>query len=181
MFLTTTLVNTGLALQRKTIMSVDHNDIFATALMLVAYAPTSTNIESSLRSAASRAYYAALHASLDALPPQFCPATQQLKEENSHVLIQTAVTRWGHSLTPGRTEAQEVARHLPKLKKIRKNATMHYSRIFHPMTPTRPCAGHVPCSKKLGAQNPGSLNNPISASSAAWSRLMGRRWFPLAA
>jgi len=103
-------------------MSVDHNDIFATALMLVAYAPTSTNIESSLRSAASRAYYAALHASLDALPPQFCPATKQLKEENSHVLIQTAVTRWGHSLTPGRTEAQEVARHLPKLKKIRKNA-----------------------------------------------------------
>ena len=111
-------------------MSVNHHDIFNTALELQALASTSANSESSLRSAASRAYYAALHASLDALPTQFHPDARRLKEENSNVLIQPAITQWGHSLTPGRTEAQELARHLPKLKKLRKNADYAIAQDF---------------------------------------------------
>lgn len=111
-------------------MSISYRDIFQAALEFQASATTSANAEATLRSAASRAYYAALHASLNALPEAFAPTETELKERDSHLLAQDAMMRWGKSLTPGRSEAQLAARDLPRLKKIRKNADYGISADF---------------------------------------------------
>lgn len=104
-------------------MSVTHGQILQTAIDLSGLLQTDgTCCESNLRSATSRAYYAALHAAITSLPSEFSPKVADLKGASSHEIINDAITLWGKSMIPGRTEAQILARGLPVLKKLRKKA-----------------------------------------------------------
>jgi uncharacterized protein (UPF0332 family) len=78
--------------------------------------------ESDLHSAASRAYYAALHASAQSLPQQFQPTSESLYSKSSPNAILAAVLSWANSTTSGRAEARQISRLLPKLKALRKKA-----------------------------------------------------------
>lgn len=104
-------------------MSVLYGDIYDVATFLVGQKTSDgTCCEASLRSAASRAYYAALHASLKAVPIEFFPTEAELNARDSHNKILDAIVAWGNSTTPGRTEANAIRRELPRLKRLRKTA-----------------------------------------------------------
>lgn len=104
-------------------MSVAYQEIFGVATHLVSQKQADGSCcEASLRSAASRAYYAALHAAKQSIPDQFAPESAELESKDSHKKIIDAVIAWGNSVTPGRTEAKTMARELPRLKRLRKNA-----------------------------------------------------------
>lgn len=112
-------------------MSVTHADIYQTAVTLsTTLLPDGTCCESNLRSSASRAYYAALHAAMVSLPDQFSVKQSQTQSGSSHEAVNDAMTRWGKSMTPGKTEAQIIARGLPALKKLRKRADYRLDEDF---------------------------------------------------
>ncbi len=100
-------------------MSIEPKDILATAQKLLA---SGVPTESDLRSAASRAYYAALHASYFVLPGGLVPNTSELKGKGSHDAIIRAVEIWAKKPGTGRAEAQIILRNLKRSKDIRKTA-----------------------------------------------------------
>ena len=81
-----------------------------------------TTEEADKRSAISRSYYGAFHASIKSLPPKFAPATADLNGNASHKAVVDALAQWGGSLDSGRTEAQQASRTLATLKKARRRA-----------------------------------------------------------
>lgn len=112
-------------------MSISYDEIFKVATALSTQKDADGNLcEASLRSAASRAYYAALHAAMGAIPDQFLPSEAELESKDSHKTIIDAVIAWGNSLTPGRTEAKMIGREFPRLKRLRKNADYGISSDF---------------------------------------------------
>jgi hypothetical protein len=78
--------------------------------------------ECGARSAISRAYYAALHISMEAVPDEFEINVDIANGMNSHQRVIDAMTRWGNSITPGRTNARQAARLLSRLKHARVKA-----------------------------------------------------------
>lgn len=101
-------------------MSCKPEDFLVVAENLLAEeAPRS---EAMFRSAASRAYYAALHAADMALPVDLEPSSAERKGKGSHQAVIDAMTKWGKAIRPGRSEAIAVARNLPRLKTVRKLA-----------------------------------------------------------
>ena len=112
-------------------MSVSYSEIFDVATTLSKQRDAEGGpCEASLRSAASRAYYAALHAAISTIPDQFMPTEAELESKDSHKTIIDAVAAWGNSLTPGRTEAKMMGREFPRLKRLRKNADYGISSDF---------------------------------------------------
>lgn len=104
-------------------MSICSSDIFDVATHLISQKELDgSQCEAKLRSAASRAYYAALHAALEVVPEEFFPSETELNSRDSHKKIFDAVAAWGNSVTPGRTEAKAIGRELPRLKRLRKTA-----------------------------------------------------------
>lgn len=104
-------------------MSVTHMDVLETARRLSISGIVDVDpCESDLRSVASRAYYATLHATNDSIPPDLQPSNSDKDGKSSHQVIIDAVTQWSKSVRPGRSEARIVARNLPKLKHLRKKA-----------------------------------------------------------
>lgn len=100
-------------------MSISGSDIYLTSIRI---AQLSEATEADLRSAASRAYYAAMHVAISAIPTQFAPTDADRKRSDSHVMVVDALTLWANSRTNGRTEAKYLARNLPRLKRTRKSA-----------------------------------------------------------
>ncbi|WP_147297934.1 hypothetical protein [Trinickia dinghuensis] len=78
--------------------------------------------EADQRSAVSRAYYGALHASRDSVPRPFVPTEAELSRGETHKAVIDSLARWGKAVAPGRTGAQQAARNLAVLKKARKDA-----------------------------------------------------------
>lgn len=74
------------------------------------------------RSAVSRAYYAAMHRVVSALPPEFALNEAERRSGSSHEAVIQALTAWGKSVTPGRQNARYASYKLPKLKAARKHA-----------------------------------------------------------
>ena len=99
-------------------MSVTPKEILETAKRLLNN-PTS---ESDMRSAASRAYYAALHATDRAIPNTFAGNDKTAAPGSSHDAIIGKADRLSKMGTQGRTEAAQLFAILPKIKKIRKMA-----------------------------------------------------------
>lgn len=100
-------------------MSIEPKDILATAQKLH---EGGADTESDLRSAASRAYYAALHAAHLALPNDLTPSVSELRSDGSHEAIIRAVDVWAKAVRNGRNEAKLIERNLRSLKSIRKTA-----------------------------------------------------------
>ncbi|AIT22278.1 hypothetical protein BTN_2323 [Burkholderia thailandensis E254] len=82
----------------------------------------SQNSEAAMRSAVSRAYYGALHNCNECVPKDFAPKAEEFVDASSHRAIIDAMERWGRQLVPGRTEAQQAARLISKLKRLRVQA-----------------------------------------------------------
>ena len=66
------------------------------------------------RTAVSRAYYAALHATKGTFPPR-----QRVDGESSHAEIIGRAKAYGNSLEPGRSEANQIALWMPRLRSVR--------------------------------------------------------------
>lgn len=98
-------------------MPTECSDILKVAQELAAGAD-----EARHRSAISRAYYAALHRTIAALPEEFAIPREQVRSGSSHEAIIQSLTQWGRSTTPGRQAARMAARHMPRLKAERKKA-----------------------------------------------------------
>jgi uncharacterized protein (UPF0332 family) len=81
--------------------------------------------EAEKRSAISRSYYGAFHASLQSLPPAFAPTAAQTYSAHSHKSVIDALKTWGASLASGRTSAVEASRTLATLKCARQRADYH--------------------------------------------------------
>lgn len=112
-------------------MTITHNDILATAKRLsVVLVDGVGPSESDLRSVASRAYYATLHAASDAIPEDLQPSEEKIFGAGSHKAIIDAVILWSKSVRPGRSEAIVVARNLAKLKHARKKADYFLNQNF---------------------------------------------------
>lgn len=112
-------------------MSIQPDDILATAIALSErVGPDGAVAECDQRSAASRAYYAALHAVDVALPTDIRPSDQQKRGPNSHQIIIDAAVWWSNAVRPGRSEARIMARTLPKLKVLRKRADYNIDADF---------------------------------------------------
>ncbi|MFP6562833.1 hypothetical protein WJ542_31715 [Paraburkholderia sp. B3] len=101
--------------------------------------------EADRRSAISRAYYGALHASRHSVPLPFAATEAELSHGETHKAIIDSLARWGKAAAPGRTDAQQAARSLATLKKARKNADYE---IADPVNP-RDVASCVDDSKKI--------------------------------
>lgn len=85
-------------------------------LMMTAETLADSDREADQRSAISRAYYAAFHASSLVLPEQ----TGELAPSgSSHEAVISEMGTYGRSLAPGRTEAAQISRALPVLKRLR--------------------------------------------------------------
>lgn len=112
-------------------MSVCPEDILATARKLASGTPS----ESDIRSCASRAYYAALHATNQAIPDSYAEKTADV--ENSHISIINKAQRLSKELGPGRTEAAQLFALLPKAKKIRVKADYRLGEKFDPIESQR--------------------------------------------
>ncbi|AIO65406.1 hypothetical protein [Burkholderia oklahomensis] len=82
----------------------------------------SQNSEAAMRSAVSRAYYGALHNCNECVPKDFAPKAEEFVDASSHRAIIDAMERWGRQLVPRRTEAQQAARLISKLKRLRVQA-----------------------------------------------------------
>lgn len=78
--------------------------------------------EADKRSAISRAYYGALHASRMSLPQEYAPTMEELRSDGSHKAVIQRLSDWGKALAPGRTDAQQAARKLARLKLARRTA-----------------------------------------------------------
>lgn len=100
-------------------MSIEPKDFLATATKLHS---SEGNTEADLRSAASRAYYAAIHASQHCLPFDLAPSASELRAKGSHQAVIDAVDTWAKAVRTGRMEAQMLARKLRRLRDIRKTA-----------------------------------------------------------
>jgi uncharacterized protein (UPF0332 family) len=88
--------------------------------------------EADVRSAVSRAYYAALHGVADVFT-----GSGLSHEKSSHEIIIERAESYGRSLNPGRTEAQQAARKLKMFKRIRKEADYHLELDFPPVETAR--------------------------------------------
>lgn len=95
-------------------MSVSPGDLMTTARNLAGSAA-----EADQRSAISRAYYAAFHATDSVLPEALVPNEHY---GSSHEALISAVGEFGRSFSPGRTEAAQISRALPALKRMRVRA-----------------------------------------------------------
>jgi uncharacterized protein (UPF0332 family) len=73
--------------------------------------------EATARSAVSRAYYAALHATKNTFD-----ARPRFGDESSHAEIIGRATAYGSAVHPGRTEANQIAMWLPRLRRLRNKA-----------------------------------------------------------
>jgi len=112
-------------------MSVTHQQIMETAVRLAGDSALGRLVcESDLRSSASRAYYASLHAAFVALPLDLAPDSSARSSGSSHMVLIDAVTLWAKSIRPGRSDARVVARNLQRLKNIRKKQTTKSVRCF---------------------------------------------------
>lgn len=109
-------------------MSTSPENIFNVAEKLAA---TEQPCEASLRSACSRAYYAAYHHSLARLPNAYQPSETDMKGARSHDVVISALTAWGNSIdTAGRTQARLAAKDLRRLKDLRKAADYDLNNDF---------------------------------------------------
>lgn len=107
-------------------MSIEPHDFLATANRLIG-----NNMESDLRSAASRAYYCALHSASAALPKDIAPSNADLRKKGSHKTILDALELWAKGeIRNGRTEAAILAKALPKLRNIRQKADYELDHNF---------------------------------------------------
>lgn len=107
-------------------MSTEPVEILAIAKMLLANSneikkADGDSCEPSCRSAASRAYYAALHAVSHAIPDDLAPPNPT-HSTTSHKDILDAVTLWSKAPRNGRTEAGLISKALVRLRKLRKAA-----------------------------------------------------------
>ncbi len=100
-------------------MSIKPNDFLETAKKLDSY---DGKTEADRRSSASRAYYAAIHASHHCLPLDLSPDASQLRAKGSHQAIIDAIDAWAKAPRTGRMEAQKLARILRRMREIRKTA-----------------------------------------------------------
>jgi hypothetical protein len=97
-------------------VSVTPKEILETAKKLLG----DPSLESDLRSAASRAYYAALHATNQAIPETFTGNHQTSPSpQSSHDFIIGKADRLRKAASSGKIEATELYAILPKMKKIR--------------------------------------------------------------
>lgn len=136
-------------------MSVTHQQIMETAIRLAADSAVGGLVcESDLRSSASRAYYASLHAAFVALPADFAPDSSVKSSASSHMVLIDAVTLWAKSVRPGRSDARVVARNLQRLKSIRKKADYEISEMFpveHASDALTIAAETIVCADRAGA------------------------------
>ena len=93
-------------------MTIRPDDILAVAQSLALLGG-----EAEHRSAVSRAYYAAFHSVIDAIPQGFEP---DLKGASSHEAVVSSMRAFVRERLPGRHEAILIADALPKLKRERK-------------------------------------------------------------
>lgn len=96
-------------------MSVSPKEILDTAEKLRDGVPS----ESDMRSSASRAYYAALHAADLSIPDSFRETTL---DESTHEATINKARRMSRSNGPGRTEAAQLFGLLPRFKRLRVKA-----------------------------------------------------------
>ncbi len=88
--------------------------------------------EACLRSAASRAYYSALHGALETLPDEFTPPAASRQARGSHEAILDGLRAWGNSLCAGREQARLAGRDLARLKRTRVEADYLLDTDFPP-------------------------------------------------
>jgi uncharacterized protein (UPF0332 family) len=86
------------------------------------------------RSAVSRAYYAALHATKGTFP-----ARQRVDGESSHAEIIGRAKAYGNSIEPGRSEANRIAMWMPRLRSGRNLADYDLEMDLSP----KDAAGHL--------------------------------------
>jgi hypothetical protein len=99
-------------------MHVTPDEFIDTAERLIAAASN----EADQRSAVSRAYYGALHASRTCIPAPYAPTQAQIKSSESHKQIIDSLATWGKAAAPGRGGAQQASRALARLKRERRAA-----------------------------------------------------------
>jgi len=104
-------------------MPTSPRDIYALAEQL----GKEENNEAALRSALSRAYYAALLES-EATFPQ----GTRLGQESSHAVISNSAQAYGRGANPGREHASTIALWLPKMRRARNNADYHLNTVCTP-------------------------------------------------
>lgn len=110
-------------------MAISASEIYSLAQALCEDG-SKKSCEASRRSSASRAYYAALHATMSAIPVDLAPSVAELRGKDSHAAVGDAVTKWAGQVRNGRGEARILARKLPSLKKVRKIADYRISDEF---------------------------------------------------
>lgn len=86
-------------------------------LVLAKTLQLSRSNEASLRAAISRAYYAALHETESTFAPR-----SRIGAESSHAEIIGRAVAYGNGPNPGRTDANNIAMLLPKLRRTRNKA-----------------------------------------------------------
>ena len=104
-------------------MPTSPRDIYALAERLC----KEENNEAALRSALSRAYYAALlesEATFAQVP--------RLGQESSHAVISNSAQAYGRGANPGREHASTIALWLPKMRRARNHADYHLNTICTP-------------------------------------------------
>lgn len=104
-------------------MPTSPRDIYALAQRLF----NEEGDEVTLRSALSRAYYAALLES-EATFPQ----VKRLGQESSHAVISNSAQTYARGPNPGREDASIIAMWLPKMRRYRNNADYHLNTVCTP-------------------------------------------------
>jgi uncharacterized protein (UPF0332 family) len=100
-------------------MSVEAHEILALAK---GWHGTPSPSEALLRSASSRAYYAALHRAISALPQDLLPTKAEFRAAGSHKAVINALSAWNRSGRVGKFSAAQVAVKLARMKNERVKA-----------------------------------------------------------
>ena len=111
-------------------MSIQPNQLLDLASRLMDVPSESERQEVDLRCSTSRAYYAALHAADDSLPPDLALTLSERRGKSSHQAVIDKVTIWSKGCRAGRTEAIFIARNLARLRDYRKKADYGTDRNF---------------------------------------------------
>ena len=82
---------------------------------------SNSQYEADMRSSISRAFYAALHTALNALPAQRKPDLTT-HDKSSHSKVIAAYDGWSKTIEPKRTDKRLIKEGLVELKRLRKQA-----------------------------------------------------------
>lgn len=143
-------------------MSMDAQDFLS---LVESWGCDAASDEAVLRTATSRAYYAALHRALDALPGNFFPPSEKRRGTGSHNAVVDGYSAWARSFGGGaNSPVAIVAKQLPRMKLSRVRADYHLNDNY----PLEDCVATLGRSRKvfdeLGKLDAASDENVVSSA-----------------